>query len=209
MKIVISAGPTREYLDPIRYISNDSSGKMGYALAESAKKLGMDVVLISGPVSLSPPKDVELVKVTSALELEKKCNKYFKKADLFIMTSAVSDYRPMKKSVSKIKKSLKTKKIVLKANPDILMNLGKIKQKSQTLVGFCVETTGLIASAKKKLKKKNCDWIVANNASAIGADKSKVSLVSKSGEIVRFPEMNKNELALILLSYLLGDVISF
>jgi phosphopantothenoylcysteine decarboxylase/phosphopantothenate--cysteine ligase len=160
-KFLVTAGPTREYLDDIRFISNRSSGKMGYSLAQEAAQMGAEVTLISGPVSLSPPANVKLIKVESAEEMLNACKKHFPKHDVLIMSAAVSDYRPQIKRKGKIKKSEVMESLSLERTPDILRELSKMR-KSQIIVGFAAEASSLITSAKKKLKEKKLDLIVAN-----------------------------------------------
>ncbi len=160
-KFLVTAGPTREYLDDIRFISNRSSGKMGYSLAQEAAQMGAEVTLISGPVSLPPPANVKLIKVESAEEMLDVCKKHFPKQDVLIMSAAVSDYRPQVKKKGKIKKKEGMESLSLERTSDILKELSKIK-KTQIVVGFAAEIGSLISSAKKKLKEKKLDLIVAN-----------------------------------------------
>lgn len=160
-KFLVTAGPTREYLDDIRFISNRSSGKMGYSLAQEAAQMGAEVTLISGPVSLPPPANVKLIKVESAEEMLQACKKHFPEHDVLIMCAAVSDYRPQVKMKGKIKKRKGIESLPLERTPDILKELSKIK-KSQIIVGFAAESSSLISSAKKKLKEKKLDLVVAN-----------------------------------------------
>lgn len=203
--ILITAGPTREYIDPVRYISNDSSGKMGFALAEQAAKLGLDVTLIAGPVNLATPKKVKMINVVSATEMHKAVLKHSKKAEVIIMTAAVADFAPAKFSVHKIKKvegkaelSLKLKK-----NPDILRDVCSRKKPKQTVIGFALETKDLIKNAKRKLYEKKCDLIVANLAGSIGSAESKITIITRSGHIARFPALSKTEIAGIILTYVI------
>lgn len=202
-KMLITAGPTREYIDPVRYLSNASSGKMGYALASAGIKLGCDVTLISGPVSLEVPKDVKLIPVETAREMQIACFKHFKSADVIIMSAAVCDYRPLVKSKNKIKKNGKNFNLKLVQNPDILTSLGKKKGKDQTLVGFSLETNDLIKNANKKLFSKKCDFIIANMSKAVGSNYNKVWLLSKNGDVVNIPKMSKDDLSMVILSYIL------
>ena len=201
-KILITAGPTREYIDPVRYISNASSGKMGYSLASASKKLGYDVTLISGPVDIDPPNNVNLVKVETAKEMHKACLKHFKSANVIIMTAAISDFRPISKSKTKIKRSNKPKSIKLVPSVDVLKDLSKKLKSDQILVGFALETDSLIDNARKKLKDKKCDWIVANKSNVIGSDSNKVWLISKEGRKISIPRMKKEDLAVIIMSYI-------
>jgi phosphopantothenoylcysteine decarboxylase/phosphopantothenate--cysteine ligase len=171
MHFLITAGGTREYIDPIRFISNASSGKMGYALALAAIKAGHKVTLISAS-DLQPPAGVDFVGVDSAAEMFAAVKKSFAKCDCLIMVAAVSDYTPTKKSKTKIKKSKSGLVIKLKPTADILKWAGKNKKKGQTVVGFALEDRNLRKSAERKLKEKNLDMIIANNPSAIGADEN-------------------------------------
>lgn len=203
--IVITAGPTREALDPVRYISNYSSGKMGYALAENAINRGANVTLISGPSSLKPPKLANFIKVESTNEMLEAVSKYFDNCDVLIKSAAPSDYRPEEFSSEKIKKSGESKdQLTVKylRNPDIAAHFGKQK-KEQILVGFAAETNNLYDHSMEKLIKKNLDFIVANDVSKEGAgfdvDTNIVSIISKNGEVEDYPIMDKNEVAKIIL----------
>lgn len=205
-KILITAGPTREYIDPVRYISNGSSGKMGYALAEEAKKKGAEVILISGPVSIQPPKNVKLVNVVSAAEMFNAAKKYFKKCDIFISCAAVSDYRPERFTKSKIKKSGKSISLKLVPNPDILLKLSKSISRSASrrpvLAGFALETCNLIENAVLKLKKKNLDVIVANRPEAMESGTTSGALITRKG-VRHFNKISKKRLARMLLGKIL------
>jgi phosphopantothenoylcysteine decarboxylase/phosphopantothenate--cysteine ligase len=205
VKILITAGPTRESLDPVRFISNRSSGKMGYALAEAAKKQGAEVVLISGPVELKPPKGVKLVRVETTEEMRSAVKKHSKGADIIIMAAAPADYTPTQKSKVKIKKLKSKVKIEFKKTTDILAELGRTKG-NKTLIGFSVETNNLIENSRKKLKDKNLDLIVANDASAFGAEESRVALLFRDGRILWLPRMPKRKLAELLLRSLSRQV---
>ena len=201
--VLITAGPTKEYLDPIRFISNDSSGRMGFALAKAAKKLGAKVTLISGPVHLDQPHVADMVNVVTAQEMHRETMKRFSKADIIIMAAAVSDFKPSRFSKKKIKKGKKgASSLKLSANPDILSELGKKKKKGQILIGFAVETDNLEREAKKKLKEKKCDWIVANRHTTMGSEKGKALLLSKEGKKISLPELQKEELAMLILSHI-------
>ena len=207
LRILIAAGPTREYIDPVRYISNDSSGRMGFALAAAAKKIGADVTLISGPVNLETPKGVKRIDVISATDMRKKAFKLSDVSDVIIMAAAVADYRPAILSTQKIKKAARQKKktIRLLRNPDILAELSKRKRHDQLIVGFAVETDKLEQNALKKLKQKKCDWIIANRHTVIGSDKGRAIMFSRGGRRIVLPELPKEELAFIMLSHLLDD----
>ncbi|MEH7353057.1 bifunctional phosphopantothenoylcysteine decarboxylase/phosphopantothenate--cysteine ligase CoaBC [Neobacillus drentensis] len=196
--VVVTAGPTREKIDPVRFISNHSTGKMGFAIAEEAKKQGADVVLISGPVQIAAPAGVELVKVETADEMYNAVLKYYESADIVIKTAAVADYRPKVTYDQKVKKQAGDASIALERTKDILFELGQ-RKKNQVLVGFAAETENLQEYAGKKLTKKNADMIVANNVKATGAgfgtNTNIVTLFKRSGEITELPLMSKADVA--------------
>lgn len=196
--ILITAGPTREKIDPVRFISNHSSGKMGYALAEVAKSLGANVTLISGPVQLTPPAGVNCLYVESAEDMYQAVMKEFSNSDIVIKAAAVSDYRPKFVSDIKIKKKPGEEVLELERTKDILLQLGKKKDK-QVLVGFAAETNNIKEYALKKLKEKNADLIVANNVTEKGAgfgtDTNIITIFSKTGDVVELPLMTKREAA--------------
>lgn len=203
MKILITAGPTREAIDPVRYISNHSSGKMGYALAEAARDLGHEVILVSGPTALARPGGVQFVPVITAREMRQAVFQHFKKANIIIKVAAVADYRPMAVARQKIKKTKNTLTLKLIKNPDILKELGKKKGEHQILVGFAAETKNPLGYAKVKLKEKNCDWIVVNNVAqkgiGFGADDNAVVLLGRHGHEQLFQKQSKSQLARSLL----------
>jgi len=196
--VVITAGPTREKIDPVRFISNHSSGKMGYALAEQAKKQGADVILISGPVSLPTPSGMKVVKVESAAEMYDSVLSYFASADVVIKTAAVADYRPKIAHEHKVKKQQGDIFIEMERTQDILLELGAQKRK-QILVGFAAETDNIAEYAQKKLHAKNADMIVANNVKTKGAgfgtDTNIVTLFKRNGEVTELPIMSKQAVA--------------
>ncbi|WHY79286.1 bifunctional phosphopantothenoylcysteine decarboxylase/phosphopantothenate--cysteine ligase CoaBC [Neobacillus sp. WH10] len=196
--VVVTAGPTREKIDPVRFISNLSTGKMGFAIAEEAKKQGADVILISGPVQIAAPAGVELVKVETADEMYNAVLKYYESADIVIKTAAVADYRPKVTYDQKVKKQEGDAKIDLERTKDILFELGQ-RKKNQVLVGFAAETENLQEYARKKLTKKNADMIVANNVKASGAgfgtNTNIVTLFKRSGEVTELPLMSKADVA--------------
>lgn len=201
--IVITAGPTQEPIDPVRYITNHSSGKMGYALAKIAKQKGAKVILISGPTSLSKPNGVKIVNVKTTQEMYEAVLKHFDEVDIVIKAAAVSDYRPKTVSDIKIKKSDSDLKINLARNPDILYELSKIKN-NKILVGFAAETNDLIDNAVKKIKKKNLDFIVANDLTRAGAgfkeETNIITIIDKYGNIDNYNRMQKDEVAEIILN---------
>ena len=199
MNCLISAGPTREWIDPVRFLSNPSSGKMGYALARAAVDRGMQVTLVSGPTALKAPAGAEVLFVETAREMQEAMSQRFAKADLIIMSAAVSDHRPETRSKQKQKKEKMRMTLDLVANPDILMELGKQKKNGQTLVGFAAETENLLPNARRKLREKNLDWIVANDVSekdrGFQSDFNKISLLSKEQNEMDFEYQEKNSLA--------------
>ncbi len=206
MNCLISAGPTREWIDPVRFLSNPSSGKMGYALARAAVDRGMQVTLVSGPTALKAPAGAEVLYVETAREMQEAMSQRFAKADLIIMAAAVSDHRPETRSKQKQKKEQVRMTLDLVANPDILMELGKQKKNGQTLVGFAAETENLLPNARRKLREKNLDWIVANDVSekdrGFQSDFNKISLLSKEQNEMDFEYQEKNSLALKIMEIL-------
>ena len=195
---LISAGPTREWLDPVRFISNPSSGKMGYALANAANARGFRVTLISGPVTLPCPTGVERIMVNTAVEMNEVMSQHFPASSLTIMTAAVCDHRPKVFHEQKIKKDKVSESIELGSNPDILLNLGKHKRMDQILVGFAAETENHIAHAKIKLQQKNLDWIAVNDVSGsqgFEADENELTLISNDEQSIIFEKEDKISLA--------------
>lgn len=198
--ILITAGRTEEAIDPIRYISNNSSGKMGYALAEASANLGANVTLITGPTALPvPPGLKEIVKIKSALEMYKETITRFDNMDIVIACAAVADYRPKRYSREKIKKNDGELTITLERNPDILFELGKLKNR-QILIGFAAETNNIIENAKSKLKRKNLDMIVANDASNMQKSTNKITIIKNHDFVKEIPEKSKIELAFDILN---------
>ncbi|ADQ46509.1 phosphopantothenoylcysteine decarboxylase/phosphopantothenate/cysteine ligase [Caldicellulosiruptor kronotskyensis 2002] len=198
-KVLITAGPTREYLDPIRFISNRSSGKMGYALAEEAYKRGSQVTVVSGPVSINTYADIEIIHVQTASQMYHKVKEIYDQYDILIFSAAVADYRPKTTNQNKIKKENKNElTIELIKNPDILKFVGENKKPSQVIVGFSAETENVLVNSQKKLEEKNADLIVANNVLEEGAgfdvDTNIVTLISKE-KIENLPKMSKSEVA--------------
>ncbi len=172
MRFLITAGGTREYIDPVRFISNASSGKMGYALARAALKAGHKVTLITAPTALKPPAGAEVVRVETAAEMFAAVKEHFAKCDCLIMAAAVADYTPVHPSNTKLKKRTMPLTLELKPTPDILRWAGRQKKPRQILVGFALEDKDLRANAERKMCEKNLDMIIANTPSAIGADTS-------------------------------------
>ena len=205
-KILITSGRTKENIDPVRYLSNNSSGKMGYSLAQAAVDLGAEVTLISGPTNLKVPNGLEnFISVESALEMYEKVDEYFKNTDIFIACAAVADYRPKEYKKEKIKKSDADLVIELIRNPDILLEMRKKKEK-QLLVGFAAETNNIRENALKKLEKKNLDIIVANNASVMGSDENVIEIIKKDRTSVEISQKSKIELAYDILNEVIFEL---
>ena len=207
-KILITAGPTHEAIDPVRYIGNHSTGKMGYALAERALELGAEVTLLSGPTHLQlHHKNLNLIKVKSAEEMNKQALNYFPTSTICIAAAAVADYQPSTKSDEKIKKKENALHIELKPTPDILYNLGKEK-KNQLLIGFALETNHELKNAKLKLNKKNLDFIILNSlkdqGSGFAYDTNKISIIDKTNE-THFALKNKKEVASDIFQFLISN----
>ena len=202
-KLIVTAAGTIEPIDPVRYIGNRSSGKMGYAIAEAAAERGAEVVLVSGPSALADPMDVKCVRIESAREMREAVLREYEDADAVIMSAAVADYHVKDVAENKIKKSEESWSIVLERNPDILRELGAMKKPHQVLVGFAAETCNLMEYAKRKLEQKNLDYIVANNVSQKGAgfqtETNIAVIISRDGKTEELPMMKKSELARIIL----------
>ena len=197
--LLITAGRTEEAIDPVRYISNRSSGQMGYSLAIAARKLGAEVILISGPTELSQPEGLKkFIKVRSAQEMYEATIKEFPEVDIAIACAAVADYKPKNYSIEKIKKKDGDMTIVLDRNPDILFEMGKIKDK-QFLIGFAAETENIIENAIGKLKRKNLNMIVANDASNMQKTTNQIRIIKSEDNIKEIPEKEKSQLAFDIL----------
>ena len=211
--ILITAGGTKERIDPVRYISNDSSGKMGYALAKAASILGAKVQLVSTTKQLKVPYGVQVTYVESALEMHDAVTQLFPKTDIAVMVAAVSDYYVANRSNQKIKKQQNESGLMLELleNPDILKKLGHSKREGQVVIGFAAETTNVLEYAKAKLEKKKADAIIANDVSnsriGFNSDHHQVTLLTKDGHIVNLPENSKEELALNIWESLLEEKI--
>ncbi len=198
-KALVSAGPTYEAIDPVRFIGNHSSGKMGYAIATQLEELGADVTLVSGPSALKLPKGVDTISVTSAAEMSHACEEHFEAADIVVMSAAVADYTPVEVASQKIKKKENEFSIELKKTVDILATLGAKKKENQLLVGFALETNNELENAKDKLIRKNLDFIVLNSMQDKGAgfatDTNKVTIIDRSGNTREFSLKSKEEVA--------------
>jgi len=195
LRVLIGAGRTEEPLDPVRMITNRSSGRMGFALAEAARDRGADVTVVAGPVSVDPPHGVQLVRVTTALQMQRAMTDAAAKASVVVMAAAVADYRPARPSAQKIKRSGEPLTLTLEANPDILAGLSGARRNDQTLVGFALETQDGVENARRKLAAKGVDLIVLNSPEAgIGGETNTVTLV-EALSAVELPETSKREVA--------------
>ena len=207
LNILVTAAGTREPIDPVRYIGNRSSGKMGYAIAEAARDLGANVTLISGPSALPPLAGVNFFKVESARDMRRLVLENFPESQIVIKAAAVAEYRVKNVADHKIKKNDEELTLVLEKNPDILKELGQKKQKGQVLVGFAAETQNLIQYAQSKLEKKNLDMIVANDVSkpqaGFNVDTNLIKLLKRDGSIEELPLMSKKDLAYIILNHVM------
>lgn len=199
-KALVTAGPTFEAIDPVRFIGNHSSGKMGYALAKNLQKLGAEVTLISGPSSLEIPEHIHYIPVVSAKEMLNACIQEFPSSDITVMSAAVADYKPKSIAKEKIKKSDSDLVLELEKTTDILSILGSQKVKGQLLIGFALETTNELENAKGKLAKKNLDFIVLNSLQDKGAgfagDQNKITILTQKGEQISFELKSKTEVAM-------------
>jgi phosphopantothenoylcysteine decarboxylase / phosphopantothenate---cysteine ligase len=208
-KVLVTAGPTRERIDPVRYMTNFSSGKMGYRVAEEAARLGADVILVSGPTDLQNPLGVKTIRIESAQEMLDEVMKYYASVDIVVKTAAVADYRPKIVCEEKMKKQEGSAVLELERTTDILKTLGEHKEK-QFLVGFAAETTNVEEYAKRKLEKKNLDMIVANNVTKEGAgfgtDTNIVTIYKRTGEVLDLPKLQKREVAYELLCQVASEL---
>ncbi len=198
-KALVTAGPTYEAIDPVRFISNHSTGKMGYALAGELAARGADVTLISGPVAITPGSNINLIPVTTAQEMYEACMQYSDTYDIAIMAAAVADYTPVNPEPQKIKKAVNGIQLELKKTADILASFGKIKRTGQLLIGFALETNNEKEFAQKKLEEKNADVIVLNSlknkGAGFGHNTNKITVFDKRGREKEFETKHKNEVA--------------
>ncbi len=194
MKILVTAGPTEEYIDDVRFISNPSSGKMGYAVADQARRRGHKVTLVSGPVALKPPKGVRLVRVVSARDMHRAVLRSFARSHAVVMTAAVSDYAPAGRIRGKIKKGPRSMTLTLTSTPDILRSIGSRKG-TRTLVGFALEVRDEMKNALEKLRAKKLDAIVANSPATFRGDRIRPTILTSDRGILRFPPMKKEAFA--------------
>jgi len=195
MNVLITAGPTREYLDPVRYLSNASSGRIGAALAAAAVAAGHRVTLVLGPVETAPPTVDELVRVTSAQEMFDAVAERFEACDVFVAAAAVADFRPAEPASEKIKKGEGPVTLRLEPAPDIVAAMARRRRPGQVLVGFCLESEDLEARARAKLATKGLDLIVANPPAAINADRQDALLITADGACERLATVSKQDLA--------------
>lgn len=205
MKIIVTAGPTREWLDPVRFISNPATGRLGYLIAAGAAERGGDVFLVSGPTSLADPPGVSVSRVESAREMDRAVRTLFPGAGALFMTAAVGDWRPRFRTGKLKKKSPRAPvTLTLYPNPDILAGCGRVKKKGQLLIGFALETAGLETAAKKKIRDKNLDYILVNDPGFFGAASGphRSMLVARNGVTRDFSALPKEEVAARLLDLL-------
>lgn len=206
--VLITAGPTYEHLDPVRFIGNHSSGKMGIAIAEEAALRGANVTLVLGPTNQMPVNDkIHTIKVTSAQSMYESCKKLFSSQHFIIWAAAVADYRPKEVSSEKIKKSDETLNLILEKNIDIAATLGKEKNQNQKIVGFALETNNEIENAIQKIHKKNFDFIVLNSlndkGAGFGGDTNKITIIHKDARKVEFALKSKKEVAIDIINEIL------
>lgn len=205
LRVLINAGPTYEKIDDVRFIANYSSGKMGFALAEAAAKLGAEVVLVAGPVNLECSKSIYRVNVTNAAEMHAEMMKYCSEAKVMILAAAVADFTPKVKFDGKIKKTQDSDTMILELvkTKDILADLGKSKTSEQKLIGFALEADNMIENAKDKMQRKNCDMIIANKANAkdsgFGGDNNTITMIKQDNSLKQLPTMSKNDVAIEIL----------
>jgi phosphopantothenoylcysteine decarboxylase/phosphopantothenate--cysteine ligase len=208
-RVVVTAGPCREAIDPVRFISNRSSGKMGFALARQAERLGAEVTLVSGPVALDDPPGVETVRVEDTEQMAQAVEAAFKDADFLVMAAAPADYKTAEASPQKIKKGDQNLNLTLIPTIDILRNIASIRTNSQTVVGFSLETENDLENGRKKLQEKRLDYIVVNNPLEQGAgfdtDTNRVTIISRSGDVRAIDRDDKDVIAEKIWEYIIAD----
>ncbi|MFH2202906.1 MAG: phosphopantothenoylcysteine decarboxylase [Elusimicrobiota bacterium] len=204
-KVVITSGPTREYLDPVRYLTNASSGRMGFALARAARRRGADVVVISGPAAVPAPRGVRVVAVVTAEQMRRQTLAHFADADIVIAAAAVGDWRPVKTATRKLKKDGRPLRLTLVPTVDILAELGRRrgKRRRPVLVGFALETHDWIARAREKMRRKGVDFIVANKHTALASATTRIAVLGGGGER-RCPPLSKERAAAAILRRIEG-----
>ncbi len=200
--VLVTAGPTREFIDPVRFISNPSTGRMGFALAAAARDRGAKVILVAGPTELAPPTGVDVIRVTTALDMKRAVLEQAAQSRVVVMTAAVSDFRPVDAQAKKVKKENAPLSVALQRTDDILASLGELAGK-RILVGFAAETDDILANAQKKRQSKNLDLIVVNDilepGAGFGSNTNRVTLIGREGDVTELPLMTKGELAGILI----------
>ncbi|MBI5562561.1 MAG: bifunctional phosphopantothenoylcysteine decarboxylase/phosphopantothenate--cysteine ligase CoaBC [Deltaproteobacteria bacterium] len=202
-KVLVTAGPTREAIDPVRFVSNPSSGKMGYAIARAARRRGAEVVLITGPSHLAKPAGAAVVPVVSAQELHDACISYYPQSTIVIMAAAVADYRPVKSFPHKVKKDADKLDVELERTVDVLKYMGK-KKKGHLLVGFALETGNMEENARKKLRDKNLDLVIANSPMGLDSETNQVTIIDRDGVAEPMPPLKKGALADVILDRVVG-----
>lgn len=203
-RILITAGPTYEAIDPVRFLGNRSSGRLGYELARAARQRGAHVTLISGPTTLARPRSIRFIPVVSAREMARACRAYAPHADIIIMSAAVADYRPARVARHKLKKGIRRCTLDLVPNPDILATLCRRRRPGQIIVGFALESRHLITQAQRKLRRKGCDLIVANHTVALGAVAQRATIILPNTPPFNLPITTKAILARRLLEIIAG-----
>jgi len=205
MRILVTAGPTREYLDDVRYLSNDSSGRMGYAIAESLLASGHQVVLVSGPVHLVPPVGCDCIRVDTTAQMRDACVAHFQSCNGVIAAAAVCDYKPLNRVSGKISKTGGPITLEMIETDDVLAELGRLKG-PRWVLGFALEATNARENALQKLRAKNCNWIVLNGPAAIGAETNSVEVLDASGQIATSCSGTKADVARHLVTWLIATV---
>ena len=201
-KILITSGPTREYLDPVRFLTNGSSGRMGAALASAAIEFGCEVTIVTGPVKIAYPEQAQVIEVETTQQMLDACVKQFPLCDCVIGAAAPCDYKPVAYSPSKLSKTGETLKMEFMPTQDVLATLGTLKTSDQTIIGFALETNNALAHAQEKLKRKNCDLICLNAPSAINSKENCITLISETGVVAQLSG-SKKELAAKIIRYAL------
>ncbi len=194
-KVLVTAGPTREAIDPVRFVSNSSSGRMGYALARAARRRGAEVVLVTGPTYLPSPSNMTVVHVTTAEEMYDASVRYFPQSSIVVMSAAVADYRPVKSYTSKVKKDAGTLSLEMERTTDVLKYMGKKKKPGQFLVGFALETENLEENARKKLQDKNLDLVVGNTPAGLDSEINQVTILNRENSTEVMAPLPKDEVA--------------
>jgi phosphopantothenoylcysteine decarboxylase / phosphopantothenate---cysteine ligase len=204
MRILVTAGPTREHIDDVRFLSSPSSGRMGWAVAEEAARRGHEVLLVAGPVGLTDPEGIETKRVVSALEMHATCLETWPDMDAVVMTASVSDFRPAERLAGKRPKSDIGLTLDLVANPDILADMGRLRREDQILVGFALQVEDGPGEARRKLREKNADWIVLNGPGSFGSESGSFRLFGRDGSDRDLGDLRKTSLADVILGLIQG-----